>query len=175
LPHVPSWQLLAGSLAIHLTIVDATGAMIVIEFDSLGNLLTKVSPMGVLTNEPQLEVQYALLANYTAAKFQTPGPDFPVPGGFDPVARFQRMALLNYAANYYPYQSESYSPWDGSNVTSGKSQMVQVYNLLNKVSLPLAINYINQLEYDDPSLNLTTPTEKDRTQYLVLRDHTNLK
>ena len=168
-------ELLEGSLAIHLTVVDAKGKMIVIEFDSQGTLYIKQSPMGVLTNEPQLEIQYQLLSNWTNAQFDSDGVNFPVPGGFDPIARFQRLALLNLAANFYPFRDESYSPWDGTNATSGKSQMVQLQILLTKVTLPLAINYNNQLEFDDPELNLTEPIEKDRTQYTLLRDHTNRK
>ncbi|GAX83226.1 hypothetical protein CEUSTIGMA_g10652.t1 [Chlamydomonas eustigma] len=167
-----------GSLnTLHFHIVDANGNDLVLEFEhDTGVLLLRDNPLGILTNEPQLPEQLQLLAlymketqNVTALADGTLMTNYvTLPGAFDPISRFQRLALLNSVVNVYPYSSTpkaSYSPYFG--ITPGKPELITVMLMLQKVTLPLSINYNSQLE-TSPSIG-----SQDRTQWTVLRDHTD--
>jgi len=162
---------------LHFHIVDAKGNDLVLEFEhDTGVLLIRDNPLGILTNEPQLPEQYDLLAQYlketqnvTTLADGTPMQNYvTLPGAFDPISRFQRLAILNSVVNVYPYSSTpkaSYSPYFG--MTPGKPELIEVMLMLQKVTLPLSLNYDSQLE-TSPSIG-----SLDRTQWTVLRDHTD--
>ncbi len=115
---------------LHFHIADKNGSL-TYETTSQGSKIYK-NPVGVLTNNPEFNIQLTLLSERENLKNQTPPPTFSVctpyslglgamglPGDFSSVSRFIRAVFLRH-----------YTPWEKSNA------VFDIYKILDSVSVP---------------------------------------
>ncbi|KAF0687074.1 Aste57867_21155 [Aphanomyces stellatus] len=147
---------------LHVSVHDAAGQSIVIEFLN-GTVHIYDNPNGVLTNQPPLHDQLALLAAHDKKQGTT---DMAFPGGCDAVQRFQRLSLLNRHANAHFLCNTSYSV-----ATPDQAAVAAALHILNTVIIPTAHVPIFNIGCM-PSAYEASPFA---TQYTVVRDHKNLR
>ncbi|KAF0687072.1 Aste57867_21153 [Aphanomyces stellatus] len=147
---------------LHVSVHDAAGQSIVIEFLN-GTVHIYDNPNGVLTNQPPLHDQLALLAAHDKKQGTT---DVAFPGGYDAVQRFQRLSLLNRHANAHFLRNTSYSV-----ATPDQAAVAAALHILDTVIIPTAHVPIFNIG-GMPSAYEASPFA---TQYTVVRDHKNLR
>ncbi|CAK4073117.1 unnamed protein product [Aphanomyces euteiches] len=137
------------SFPLHLSVHDAAGKSIVIEFLH-GEMKIYDNPGGVLTNEPPFQDQLALVKQHDKANGMR---DESFVGGYSPTERFQRLTYLNRHPGANFISNTSYSA-----ATIDQAAISKALHMINTVAIPTA--YIG---HGGP------------TQYTVVRDHRNLQ
>lgn len=154
---------LGGIPPVHLSIHDAQGNSIVVEFIE-GKLQIFDNPVGVLTNAPKFPWHLTNLRNYISLSAVDPGPVsdgsltlkptgrgsgfLGLPGDWTPPSRFIRTAVMK------RFVAE---PKDA------RTAVNTAIHLLNTVDIPYGI------------IRGSQPTDSDLTQWIVVKDLTNLK
>ncbi|EQC37792.1 hypothetical protein SDRG_04816 [Saprolegnia diclina VS20] len=132
-----------SSYPLHVAVHDAAGHSLVIEFLN-GTMHLYDNPNGVMTNAPPLTTHLATL--------KAKGVDT-IPGGYDSIARFQRLSALNH------YATQAYDANTSYSVSTPE-----------QADVSLALHLIDTVTIPEPA-----QAHGDATQYSVVRDHTRKK
>ncbi|ETO63880.1 hypothetical protein F444_18493 [Phytophthora nicotianae P1976] len=146
--HVPSPEDgKAHSAPLHVSVHDRNGKNLVIEFLQ-GNPIFHDNPNGVLTNDPPLEEQLALLEKHLSEATGTVNTGNLLPGGYGSTERFQRLSVLNKKIS------------EGYNAPSVHASYVEETEEQRAVSD--AVHMLN---------TVVRPPMGEATQWSIVRDH----